>query len=120
MTELSFLLELLMEHRLEKRTKIMLKNRIAEIQVQVTQNPYPHIQNRAIPINGSNQAPSMAQKIADFEAERGIVPPHAIVPQGTQQGMSPGGAQALLDRQKLINQAVSGKEEQGRTSPRKF
>lgn len=109
MTELSFLLELLLEHELKKETQKLIRERIKEIE-------QPRAQTRPVQ---TGQAPSMQRAVAEMEQDQAIrvnfaqMPPQAI-PQ------SPAVAQAMAHRQALVAQAISGKEEKGRTSPRKF
>lgn len=92
MTELSFLLELLLNHKLPKLTQTAIKTRIDEIQSspqQLVVRSVPLIQNPMMP-----PIPAMAQ--------------------------TPEAAKALAERNALINQAISGKDEPGRTAPRKL
>ena len=112
MTELSFLLELLLEHELKKDTQKLIRERIKEIEAR----PAPTI-TPTTPTRG-NQAPS-TQKLLDEIAQATGSP----VPQTAAQIPNPStnaAAQALMHRAELIAQAVSGKEERGRSSPRKF
>jgi hypothetical protein len=113
MTELSFLLELLLEHELKKDTQKLIRERIKEIEARPTA---VHAQAPR-PAQG-NQAPS-TQKLLDEMAQATGSP----VPQMAAQIPNPStnaAAQALMHRAELIAQAVSGKEEKGRSSPRKF
>lgn len=112
MTELSFLLELLLNHKLPKKTKDTIKTRIDEIQMST------HINNRPVRIAGIQQAPSMQKAIEELEAEKLQKPPNPINIEGYAN--TPQAAQALLRRQELINNTLQGKEEKGRTSPRKY
>lgn len=112
MTELSFLLELLLNHKLPKKTKDTIKFRIDEIQTSIPTN------NRPIRTTGIQQAPSMQKAIEELEAEKFQKPPNPINIDGYAN--TPQAAQALLKRQELINNALQGKEEKGRTSPRKY
>lgn len=77
MTELSFLLELLLNHRLTKPTKDLLQARIKEVESNLNSNPIP-LQVNKIPTtiqpikpNPNAQAPS-TQAILDKEA--GLTP----------------------------------------------
>lgn len=115
MTELSFLIELLLNHKLPKKTKDIIAERVKTIQAQpITVNSRP----MPLPIV-SGQAPSMQAKIEAMEAERAGQAPIAAQPVTVAAQM------ALMDRQKIISQSVnanpfSAKPEPGRTSPRKF
>ena len=112
MTELSFLLDLLLNHKLTKPTQTAIKERIKEVEAQFASQPVrPQVQR--VP-NG--QAPSMQAAIEAMEAEKGNVPP----PPNQIPAQTAAAAGALRRRQEAINIAISGKEEPGRTSPRKF
>jgi len=108
MTELSFLLDLLLNEKLsvEVKTKITERIRDIESRMSVSPNFKPNI------VANSVQAPS-TQKILD---EMAMNP----VPVEPQQPSSVAAAQALASRQAAIMIAASGKPEPGRTSPRKF
>lgn len=109
MTELSFLLELLLDHDLQKETQKLIRERIKEIE-------QPRAQSRPIQ---TGQAPSMQRAVAEMEQDQAIQANFAqMPPQPVPQ--SPAVAQAMAHRQALVAQAISGKEEKGRTSPRKF
>lgn len=112
MTELSFLIELLLNHKLPKATQIAVKERIKEVELYAAK-PIAQV----IPLRPQNgQAPSMQRAIDEMEAEKQNSPPapNQIAAQ------TPAAAEALRKRQEAINIAISGKEEPGRTSPRKF
>lgn len=117
MSELSFLLHLLLDHKLPIKTKALIKTRIGEIESRHDVRAQPTTRN--LPPHLANQAPSMQAKIQAMEEEKlNHPPPQALL--APTQATTPAAALALQDRQKLINQAINGKEEQGRTSPRKF
>lgn len=147
MTELDFLLQLVLEHKLQKVTQLAIKERIREIQAKpqyvipqsnpITQPVYqPTIIPAKVIVGGQVQAGSMAAKIAAFEAEKsangGKTPPPVVgpvdpanamaplIPANAPIAQTPQAIQAMQARQEAISIAVSGREEKGRTSPRKF
>lgn len=109
MTELSFLLELLLTHKLAKGTKEAITNRIKEIE-QCLRPPPPQ---QVIRPPRTAQAPSTQRLLDEMALE-----PQPVAPD--QVAQSPAAAMALAARQEAINIALSGKEEKGRSSPRKF
>lgn len=120
MSELSFLIHLLLEHKLTKATKDLVKSRIQEIESR--QGPQV-IRYPAQVIGGAGgvvQAPSMQAKIEAMEHEKLTQPPQQ--PQGPTPNTN-AAAQALQLRQQMINGALAesgGNFEKGRTSARKF
>lgn len=120
MTELSFLIDLLLNHKLPKATQTAIKERIQEVESQYAKPSMPFPARLSV-IQG--QAPSMAAAIASMEAEKMGEVPLPVVPIvaiNHQGATTPTAARALMDRNKKIVQAISGKEEPGQTSPRKF
>lgn len=117
MSELSFLLSLLLEHKLPKLTKLAITDRIKEIegrQPVQTSGFMQHSQQRP---PKTAQSPS-TQRILDEMAAEGNP---ALTPiEMPAIAQTPAAAAALAARQEAINIAVSGREEKGRTSPRKF
>ena len=160
MTELSFLLELLLNHKLSQTTKKVISARIKEVetklnQPQVSNNhgsivvnspyiPYQDISNNIPVVKTKNQqSPSMRIAVAELEASQAlkmqnqaantevgtqpIMEAQPNIPAQPEQPAQPlviaktvAAAQALQRRNESIAQAISGKEEKGRTSPRKF
>lgn len=112
MTELQFLLDLLLNHKLTASTKKIVAQRIGDVEATFTFAPRPIY----LP-PPSAQAPS-TQKLLDQIAADAA--PIEIPPPTT-----PAAAQALQARSAAINRAANsdpfrGKPEPGRTSPRKF
>lgn len=114
MTELSFLVDLLVNHKLSAPIKKLVADRIKDVESNQVLNT-AHIPNHksqiAMPqvIHGAVQAPSMAAKIAEMEQ----VPQSAIV-------VSPIAAQAIAQRAELMRKATSGKPDKGAEAPNKF
>lgn len=91
MTELSFLLELILNHKLQKSTKDIIQARIVEIQARpainapqmaYTPQPFPPTAQarqatRPVDSRGQAQSPSMARAIAEMEAAKNgeVLPP---------------------------------------------
>lgn len=114
-TELSFLIELLLNHKLQKSTKDAVAARIKD--VEANYQPQRQTQPAALPANAGQQAPSTMALLAkhpDLAAAQPVV-------NVAQNAIT---AAALADRQNMINKAASSKplaaREEGRTSPRKF
>jgi len=128
MSELSFLLELLLSHKLAKGTKEAITDRIKEVERRLVQPQQPNVPMsgpQAVRPARSAQSPS-TQRILDEMAAEGasLIQPNPVSPESpgipAQIAQTPAAALALAARQEAINIAVSGKEERGRTSPRKF
>lgn len=127
MTELSFLLELLLEHELPKATQTLIKERVKEIQIQ-PQHAY------AAPVQRSprtNQAASTQRTLDQMAEENGLTPVQMSTAMDVasqvqsqtipnQIAQTPAAVAAMNQRAEAIRIATSGKEEKGRTSPRKF
>lgn len=123
MTELTFLLDLLLNHKLPMATRAAISQRIKEVEANLS-NGYQvprHAQEvrqaalKDLPAHLANQAPSTIaalQRHPDLVAE--MAKPVEVVAQ------TPAAQQAMASRQDAINAAMAGKVEKGRTSPRKF
>lgn len=110
MTELTFLIELLLNHKLPKVTKDLIAKRITEVETAFRPQQGPSVS--ADPAVKPTQA---ASTMAILARNPDLTPsPVAVVAQ------TPATAKALADRQESIALAMSGKVEKGRTSPRKF
>ena len=95
MTELSFLIDLLMNHKLAKATKDLIAERIKEVESGITAGmSWPAKTNRPTISNAQQQAPST---LANLEKMGGLPPiePEAPVEQIAQ---TPAAAQALQRR----------------------
>lgn len=132
MSELSFLLELLLNHKLSKATKDLIQSRIKEVEASMhTSSPTTQVRTYTpapIPTSPhSNQAPStqaMLAKYPDLAAKTKVVPPApsqepplSVIPVD-EIAQTPAAAKALADRAALM--AGAGKTEPGRSSPKKF
>jgi hypothetical protein len=103
MTELSFLIDLLLNGRLQPKTKELVKNRIQEVEsrmVDGTVNPKQLIQGYK-------------------RVQESLLPPVEVI------ATTPEAAQALKDRQSLIQSAINQKHVEvptggGTRGPRKF
>jgi hypothetical protein len=113
MTELSFLLELLLTHKLAKGTKEAITNRIKEIETRHIVFTQPAFPQQSIRQPRTAQAASTQRILDEMALEPQPAPPEQVA-------QSPAAAMALAARQEAINIALSGKEEKGRSSPRKF
>lgn len=115
-SELSFLLELILDEQVPQPVKTRLVKRVQEVEKNYVS---PHQQTRSAsqgpkalagnPVVAT-QSPSM-QRLMEQNPDLIPKPPTPT---------SAAAAKALADRQALINQAISGKEEKGRASPRKI
>ena len=113
MTELSFLIELLLNHKLPRTTQLAIKERIKDIE---TRAPAPQPQR---PVHPMAQAPSMQAKIEAMEQDLQANPPQVALPPPVTNAA----AQALQLRQQIIQNAMAengGHFEPGRKSARKF
>ncbi len=137
MSELSFLLELLLEHELAKPTQTLIRERIKEIEAKTAEPIQTRPNYMGMPRSSSTksaQSPS-TQRILDEMASEGSTiqsgvaialkdgyPLEQAFPHETPTviAQTPAAVAALQARQQAIAIAVSGKEEKGRTSPRKF
>ena len=94
MTELDFLLELLFEFKLPDEANKAIRDRIKSIRQPVAQ---------------------VSGLVQEYQV---YTPPPPQAPM--QIAKTPAAAEALAHRQAVIDAAMSGKAEKGRTSPRKF
>lgn len=112
MNELSFLVELLLHHKVPKAIRELVAERIKVISGSAPQRPV---------IQGQQQAPSTQAALArhtGLDPGPGFVPPTpepvAVVAQ------TPATVAALNSRQEAINAALSGKVDKVSGRPRKF
>lgn len=98
MTELSFLIELLLNHKLPKATKDLIAERVKEVEGNRTAPPRPIIP----PITGG--VPQAASTIAAFAREGLPLEPAPV----TQIAQTPAAAAALVSRESAIADAMKG------------
>jgi hypothetical protein len=114
-TELQFLIDLLLNHKVPSATKKLIADRIGEVETKLMQ-PSVYIPPGR-PINNFHpptaQSPSTQRILDEMALEMPPVQPATVA-------QTPAAAQALAQRAETIRIATSGKEERGRTSPRKF
>ncbi len=149
MTELTFLVDLLLNHKLSKLTRDAVASRIGIVEQQVRMTAAgppptaaPSFQARpiaapaAVPAHMVGQSPSTIAALIRQEQTGPVMGPTAesvavtaaniaaVAPQPPQPvaviAQTPAAAAALADRNAAIIQGVSGKPEKGRTSPKKW
>ncbi len=116
MSELSFLIELLLNHRLQKETKDAIALRIKE--VEATGTPSRPVANMPRPVLGvAAQSPS-TQAILDRNPDLAAVlaPPVPV----EQVAQTPAAMAAMNSRNQAINESLSGKVDKVTGRPRKF
>jgi hypothetical protein len=127
MTELGFLIDLLLNHKLPKVTRDAVAMRLKDVETALSANarmpvlaaPKPQIQ---VPAHLQGQAPSTIAAMMKHEAQGAVIDPPtspstepvAIVAQ------TPAAQAAIAQRNQVIAQAVSGTHEKGQKSPRKW
>ena len=120
MTELTFLVELLLNHKLQKSTKDMIASRLKEVEEGfATRSPLPTQKPASLPAHLANQAPSTLAALArhpDLAAQMAPPDPQpvAIVAQTSATQA------AMASRAEAINEAMSGKIDKVHGRPRKF
>lgn len=114
MTELTFLLELFMNHKLGKNTRQLIAERIREVEEQINMSPKIG-QTYSAP--QSNQVPSTATALArqaQIESAPPLTPPQVNM----MIGQTVAASAAMTSRQQAISEAISGQMKSDR--PRKF
>ena len=124
-TELTFLIDLLLGHKLPMATKKAVSDRLREVEQQLqlprlTQGNFvagaqisnqPMVDGRGVQQSASTMA--ILARNPDLAAQQ---PASPVI----QVAQTPAAMQAMQARNEAIAIATSGKEEKGRTSPRKF
>lgn len=135
MTELSFLVSLLLDHKLPKLTQKAVADRIKEVEATMapaapSARPYSvQAAPTVIPAHLVGQSPSTIAAMMKHEAQG--APPLVPIPAAeapapvTAIAQTPAAQAALMERQQMIAAATlggpfTGKPERGRNSPRKF
>lgn len=117
MTELSFLIDLLMDHKLTKVTKDLIADRIRYVE----SNMQPHATPRPTHPSAPMQAPSTLAALA----KHGLLPPTPIpmpeVPEPVEViAHTPAAAAAMASRQQAIAESIAGKIDKVTGRPKKF
>lgn len=134
MTELSFLLDLLLNEKLSKSVKEKITARVKEIEVLVASSPtyirnFQAQQMHSMPpgqiVNGAPQSPSTIAAMQRQAVLQPTSPDTSQIDQSVPPVIvaSPAAAQAIANRNQAINEGINsvhGKGVPGRTSPRKF
>lgn len=139
MTELGFLLDLLLNHQLAKKTRAAITERIKEVEARLSAAPPAPFRIAAAPPPAQafqlppGMAPQSASTMAAMarQAANGhqVAPEPALAeaaappPEPTQPAViaqTPAAMAALQARQAAIAAGTSGRPEPGRRSPRKF
>ncbi len=123
MTELSFLIELLLNHKLPKLTKDAIAMRIKDVEAAMNPNGtvvYTPSSPIPVPINSPQAASTLA-----LMAKHGDIPNVEVqAPQKPETvaviAHTPAAQAAMQSRQEAISAALSGKPEKGATKPRKW
>lgn len=113
MTELSFLIELLLNHKLPKATKDAVAARIKEIEASPAQMVVP----RQMPVSSRDVTQRHPDLIKPIEASA-YLPVEQSTPAVIAQ--TPAAAAALASREAAINASLSGKVDKVSGRPRKF
>jgi len=114
LTELSWLVQLLLNDLLPKELKELVAHRIQEVEARYTKPTIVVPPSRPIEYNPTTYQSPSTQAILDKDINpiQQVVAPTVIASQAA--------AQAINARQQAINEAMSGKPLHGATSPTKF
>lgn len=130
MSELSFLLDLLLNEKLSKPVKEKITQRVKDVETLMTAQPIVgpgYMGPKPVPIPANlpphiaGQSPSTIAKFLEHQAQ-GLPPVTSIEPiiSHAVVAATPQAQAAVAKRDQAIATALSGKPEPGRTSPRKF
>ncbi len=142
MTELAFLLDLLLEHKLSAPTRKAITERIKFVEAKLSQGhtttvvrPAPMAVPAVLPPHMVGQSPSTIQAMLRHEANGHAGPPvlqelngSSMVPAPPMAdpqpvavvAQTPAAMAAMNQRQAVVAQAISGKPMAGETKPRKW
>lgn len=130
MTELSFLIDLLLNHKLPKPTKEAVAERLKTVEANLMFAPMRSLPQAILPqpVGMPPQAQSTLAAMARHAAAANEPYPAGVSPQVTPAtdtpvaviGQTPAAIAAMNSRQAAISAAISGKPEKGATRPRKF
>lgn len=115
MTELSFLVDLLLNHKLPVATRRAVAERIKEVERYFLPSNTASKQYSA---SASNQAPS-TQRILERNPDLFVAPP-PVMPPVEQVAQTPATAAAMNSRNQAISDSLSGKIDKVSGRPRKF
>ncbi len=121
MTELTFLVELLLNHKLQKSTRDIIASRLKEVEEGFVMRGIP-AQSPVIFPSNLGQAPSTLAAMARHSGSSTTINiaasepsiPVAVVAQ------TPAAVQAMNSRQQAINESMAGKVDKSTGRPRKF
>lgn len=119
MTELGFLLELLLNHKLPVATRKLLTERIKEVEVRVMSGQgqvAPRPQIAPLPPQMANQSASTLAAMMRHQETAAPAAPEPVV----VVAQTPLAQAAMASREQAIAAAISGKPVKGETRPRKF
>lgn len=122
LSELSFLIELLLNHPLSKETKDMVAARIREVEAALSSRPQTPMQVSWQPPAGLQQAASTLAAMA----RHGDIPAVSLAPVMPAPepvaviAQTPQATAAMNSRNEAINQALAGKVDKVTGRPRKF
>ncbi len=116
MTELSFLIDLLLNHDVSKETKAVIAERIKYVEGTLVKSSNP-VLGWTPPNNSTSQAPSTLALMAKH-GDPVIAPTAAVPVENVAQTAAT--QQALAQRNEMIRAGMSGKPMAGQTSPKKF
>ncbi len=116
MSELSFLIDLLLNHKLPKGTKDAIALRIKD--VEANSIPIRSAPSNIRPVGISSQAPS-TQAILDRNPDLAAVA-SAQPPAPVDIAQTPAAAAAMASRNQAISESLSGKVDKVTGRPRKF
>jgi len=118
MTELGFLIDLILNEKLTRRLKDRISERIKMIEANGQSSTWNTVLPRQASANVSihdGQPESTKRLLEKLQDMPGHIDP--IMP---PQPVTQAAAEALNRRQQIINDAVNGRQDKTRTSPKKF
>lgn len=115
MTELSFLIELLLDHDLPKESKTLIAKRIKDVEANLTQSPAIVISPKYVPNYTPPNPTAVPQSLSTLAAmarqsDPNYMPPPPPIeaPSVETIGQTPAAIQALNSRQQAISGALAG------------
>lgn len=130
MSELSFLVDLLLNHKLPKATRDAIATRIKDVESSYSvRSPTPAMARQVVPAGLEGQAPSTIAAMMRHGSNTAVtVMPLTIGSQPQEDAaipvttiaQTPAAVAAINSRQQAINEALSGKVDKVSGRPRKF